>query len=188
MKMKTGLVALMSGMMVTGAMASNSNTPDSHKSLFDLKKNFSESVKLVDMFVGKHGDLYEKLKNAAPDERQQAWLEYWKQFDPTPGTDENEYLDEFKARVDFVNQNFSSHTRKGYLTDMGLVYIAYGPPNEVDRYPFRMSGKPLERWEYYKPLGQSLDRAFIFVDRVGTDEPANYQLWNLTDMPHYFEY
>jgi hypothetical protein len=42
---------------------------------------------------------------------------------------------------------------------MGMVYIIYGPPDDVERHPFNMDSKPYQIWLYY-----SKGLRFVFVD------------------------
>ena len=45
---------------------------------------------------------------------------------------------------------------------MGMVYIIYGEPNTIERYPFTENTKPYEIWQYY-----SANKEFIYVDETG---------------------
>ncbi len=45
---------------------------------------------------------------------------------------------------------------------MGMVYILYGTPNDIERHPFNISRKPYEVWYYY-----DLNRNFVFQDDNG---------------------
>ncbi|MEE9431506.1 MAG: GWxTD domain-containing protein [Melioribacteraceae bacterium] len=87
-----------------------------------------------------------------------SYLKYWKSLDPSPNTVENEMLNNYYARVAYANANFKSYY-DGWRTDMGMVYITLGPPNQVTRRPYELSTKPYEVWDYY-----TINRSFIFVD------------------------
>lgn len=101
-----------------------------------------------------------RLKEAKEEERVQKWLEFWKSKDPTPDTPENELQDEYYRRLKYANQNFAISNRKGWETDMGMIYIIYGHPDEVEKYPFEREEKAYQWWHYYE-----LNRHFLFVDR-----------------------
>lgn len=88
------------------------------------------------------------------------YINYWKLRDPSPATVENETLNEYYRRVDYANANFKGYF-KGWKSDMGMVYITLGPPDQVTRRPFQMDSKPYEVWDYY-----TLNRSFIFVDQT----------------------
>jgi GWxTD domain-containing protein len=53
---------------------------------------------------------------------------FWARRDPTPGTAENEYRDEFEHRVAVADVVFTRNGTRGALTDPGRVYIVLGPP------------------------------------------------------------
>jgi GWxTD domain-containing protein len=101
-----------------------------------------------------------KLKQAKEDERMQKWLEFWKSKDPTPNTPENELKDEYYRRLKYANENFAISNKEGWETDMGMVYIVYGHPDEVEKHPFEREEKAYQWWYYYKS-----NRHFLFVDR-----------------------
>ncbi len=102
-----------------------------------------------------------RLKEAAPEERQEMWDEFWKGKDPSPGTERNEARDEYFRRVEYANRYFSGF-REGWRTDMGRIYIIYGGPDDIERHPFDLDSPPYEVWYYY---GEGLK--FVFVDEHG---------------------
>lgn len=74
-------------------------------------------------------------------------LEYWKSKDPTPNTPFNEAMNEYFSRVDYAAVNFQTFTQKdGALTDRGMVYILYGPPDEIRN--LTQNNKLREIWTY----------------------------------------
>lgn len=103
------------------------------------------------------------------DEKLNRFKAFWKAKDPTPNTAENEVFNEYYRRIAFSNEKFKTYT-EGWKTDMGMVYILLGPPNNVERHPFEYDSKPYEIWEYY-----TLNRSFVFVDETGFGE---YRLAN----------
>jgi GWxTD domain-containing protein len=96
-----------------------------------------------------------------PEQQREFWEDFWKRRDPSPGTPENEKMDEFYKRVTYANQHFTAGTQ-GWRTDMGRIYIKYGQPDEVVRNPFRFEGPPEEIWYFYRAR-----YTFFFVDRDG---------------------
>ena len=74
----------------------------------------------------------ETFTQLEPGEREKFFQEYWRARDPSPGTAENEALAEFLKRMEFANRSFTRTGKlKGMFTDMGRVYIRYGPPDEI---------------------------------------------------------
>ncbi|MFQ6032379.1 MAG: GWxTD domain-containing protein, partial [Candidatus Zixiibacteriota bacterium] len=109
------------------------------------------------------------LREAKEAERAQKWLEFWKSKDPTPNTPQNELKDEYYRRLKYANQNFAISNKEGWETDMGMVYIVYGHPDEVEKHPFEVNVRAYQKWYYYKS-GTTRDaykghRVFLFVDR-----------------------
>ncbi len=74
---------------------------------------------------------YKKLKT--DDARQKFVDEFWARRDPTPGTPENEYRDEFYRLARDAAARFSEEGGKGWQDDRGRVYILLGPPDEVTK-------------------------------------------------------
>ncbi len=102
------------------------------------------------------------IKSAQDDaEKERRFLEFWRKKDPTPNTLKNELMEEYYSRVKYANEHFG-HYLEGWRTDMGMVYIIFGPPSSVDRHPFDINAKPYEIWYYYE-----INRRFIFVDETG---------------------
>jgi GWxTD domain-containing protein len=106
-----------------------------------------------------------KLADAPVEDRIRLWDEYWRSKDPTPGTPENELKDEYYKRLRYSDINFGNFGRNGWKTDMGMVYVTYGPPDEIERHPFDLDAKPYQIWYYY-----GLKRIFRFVDINGYGE------------------
>ena len=101
--------------------------------------------------------------NAGKDQKEklELFLKFWKDRRPS--------LEEFFARVDYANEKFKAH-RDGWKTDMGMVFIIFGAPDNIDRHPFELGSPPYEVWDYYM-----INRRFIFVDETGFGE---YRLVN----------
>ncbi len=53
---------------------------------------------------------------------------FWARRDPTPGTEKNEFKDEFEQRVVDSDAQFRQGTTRGAMSDRGRVYIVLGPP------------------------------------------------------------
>jgi GWxTD domain-containing protein len=58
---------------------------------------------------------------------------FWARRDPTPGTPENEFRDDFQRRVTYADQNFSAANVRGALSDRGKALILFGPPTRLVR-------------------------------------------------------
>lgn len=94
---------------------------------------------------------------------------FWKRFDTTPETPHNEFKEEYYRRFNQANNEYSTKVddrTDGWKTDMGRIYIKYGEPNEIERYPSSLERKPLQQWFYYQ-LGDQGDVYFLFEDEDG---------------------
>ncbi|MCF6238752.1 MAG: GWxTD domain-containing protein [Candidatus Marinimicrobia bacterium] len=87
--------------------------------------------------------------------------EFWASIDPTPGSPENELMAEYYRRVAFSIEAFTV-VQDGWRTDRGMIYILFGPPDEIQRGPFELDRKPYQVWEYYR-----LGKQFVFSDETG---------------------
>ncbi len=111
-------------------------------------------------------------------ERQRRFLAFWKKRDTNPNTPRNERMEEYYARVEYANKHFSRY-RDGWKTDMGMIYIVLGPPDNVERHPFDSDAKPYEIWSYYE-INQNL----VFVDENGFgDYRLLTPLWDIYSYP-----
>lgn len=123
--------------------------------LLDLNK----AIKQI-RYIGSQDDLEYIEAATTTEERQRRFEEFWKQFDPSPTTERNEAFEQYYARIDIANKRFKSYT-EGWRTDMGMVYVVYGEPINIEKSNPYNDQRAIERWTY--PGG----RQFIFVDNTG---------------------
>ena len=121
-------------------------------------------------YIAKDAEMDSLLEATTLSEKQKLFMDFWKRKDPTPDTQKNELMEEYYRRVAFTNKRFTRY-RPGWKTDMGMIYIIFGPPNNVDRHPFEMDSKPYEIWTYY-----DIKQSLIFIDETGF---GDYRLQNL---------
>lgn len=105
------------------------------------------------------------LTDAPPDKRLEYWNNFWASKDHTPGTPENEIKELYYRRLRYADVNFGVFGRNGWKTDMGMVYITFGQPDEIERHPFDIDSKPYQIWYYYDEK-----LTFLFVDYNGYGE------------------
>ncbi|MFH1249644.1 MAG: GWxTD domain-containing protein [bacterium] len=89
---------------------------------------------------------------------------FWKTRDSDPTTPLNEAEFEYQQRMKYVVEQFSSPQRVGWKTDMGRVFLIYGQPSEIERFPSSLETKPYQIWYYYEFEGGAI---FVFVDKSG---------------------
>ncbi|GJQ61687.1 MAG: hypothetical protein SCALA702_07400 [Melioribacteraceae bacterium] len=133
-------------------------------SILDL----DEAIKQM-MYIASSDELDSLQAPESFDEKLNRYVSYWGAKDPSPNTEENEVMFEYYRRVAYSNTAFESYY-PGWKTDMGMIYITLGAPDQVDRHPFDYNSKPYEVWDYY-----DLNKRFIFVDETGF---GDYRLLN----------
>lgn len=105
---------------------------------------------------------------------------FWEERNPEPGSKMNIYKNEIFRRFMYANYYFSStliDRTNGWKSDRGRVYITYGEPDEIERFPSSMESKPWMKWTYDRLPGQRGGDYFIFVDEDGY---GNYRLVHST--------
>lgn len=147
----------------------------SGKKFYSKIYGFPASIRNLDLavkqmqYIASPSDIDEIEETEDYSEKLKKFLFYWKKLDPSPNTVENETLNEYYRRVDYANANFKGYF-KGWRSDMGMVYITLGPPDQVVRRPYEIDSKPYEIWDYYV-----LNRSFVFVDQTNF---GDYRLQN----------
>jgi len=107
-------------------------------------------------------DEYKRVKNAKRKEKEKLFYQFWKDRDPSPGTVVNELMDQYYYRVSYTNEHFAAVGSPGWKSDMGMIYILFGPPDDTQRSFSRGSRDTYETWYYY-----SINRNFSFYDDNG---------------------
>jgi GWxTD domain-containing protein len=138
------------------------------RSLPEADKQFLSEVRYI--ITRQEKKLFPSL---GPEERKQFIEDFWKKRDPSPGTEENEFRDEYYARIEKANHLFREGS-SGWLTDRGRAYILLGDPERRNTYPsgYTFYDRPMEIW-YYKFF------TIVFIDYtftgVYTLEPLSVQ-------------
>ncbi|MEK6371916.1 MAG: GWxTD domain-containing protein [Acidobacteriota bacterium] len=58
---------------------------------------------------------------------------FWARRDPTPNTPENEFREEYEAKVKYADQNFKGGRQRGALSDRGKALILFGSPSKATK-------------------------------------------------------
>ena len=130
------------------------------------KIGISSSISNIDQAVENmryilHDDEWKKLRKSKNTDKETLFLEYWESRDPTPETSDNEVMNEYFSRVSYSNNNFKSYL-PGWKTDMGMIYILFGPPDDLEVYNDPLSRIYSQRWHYYR-----INKYFDFIDENG---------------------
>ncbi|MFO7888897.1 MAG: GWxTD domain-containing protein [bacterium] len=120
----------------------------------DIKKYIKQMCYIA---TDKEIEIFKQLDKEA---KQNFLLDFWESKDPDPTTKENEFMQEHFKRLAYAEANF----RGGIESDMGRIYIIYGPPQDIDRdYSNMRNSKQFITW-YYALEGKV---KFVFADRTG---------------------
>jgi GWxTD domain-containing protein len=108
-------------------------------------------------YIGSPQDikLYESLSDVG---KKEYLKKFWARRDPDPDTPQNELLLEFASRMKSADDQFTSGFEKGSESDRGRIYIRYGPPDEIKRYPADIFFPPFIIWRYHR--GRAAEFAF----------------------------
>ena len=135
----------------------------------ELSQEFREAQYLASQ------DETKRFKQMSTQEAKRDFLaKFW--ADVEHGQDGRKQMDRnvFLHRVTVTNQRYRGMGKEGWQTDCGRVYLLYGEPEEVERFPSGQDSKPYEIWHYYQ-IESGVE--FDFIDRSGF---GNYVLTNST--------
>ncbi len=105
---------------------------------------------------------FETLENL--NAKREFLFRFWSDRARTMQIERGELRKDYIRRVDIANERFGNIQRVGWKTDRGRVYISYGEPSEIERYPNQLDSKPYEIWHYNHLEGGVI---FIFADLTG---------------------
>jgi GWxTD domain-containing protein len=110
------------------------------------------------------------------DEERDAFIEaFWQRRNPNPDSPENEFREEHYRRIAYANEHFAAG-KPGWKTDRGHIYIAFGPPDDIDAHPSgglyertpeegggETTTFPFEVWHYryLEGIGENIDIEFV---------------------------
>ena len=110
------------------------------------------------------------FKQLNTDEERQNFIEqFWLRRDPTPDTEENEFKEEHYRRIAYANEHYASGI-PGWKTDRGMIYIKYGPPDEIESHPSGGSyERPIEEGGGETSTYPFEDWRYRYIDGIGND-------------------
>lgn len=107
-------------------------------------------------------DKFESL--ATEDGKREFLTIFWKSRDEDPSDDINNSLKAYIKRIKESNIRFQALSKEGWKTDRGRVFLMYGEPSEIIRYPNQTETRPYEVWMYNDIEGGV---QFVFGDITG---------------------
>ena len=120
---------------------------------------------VVYIITGAERDAFYKL--VTDDEREMFVKQFWERRNPDPGSKENTFKEEHYRRIAYVNSHFATN-RPGWQTDLGRIYILFGPPDQIDASKSRSGpGTSVQDWKYRYIDGFGANVVFKFTDYVG---------------------
>ena len=128
--------------------------------LFDGIDNIDTA--LVQMSYILTSDEKKELKNLRQSEKEKFFRKVWAKRDPVAQTKVNELMVEYYTRVGFAEENFSRGTSGGWKSDMGMVYILFGKPDDMVRSMNMQGSYNYETWYYFK-----INEEITFIDEYG---------------------
>ena len=117
---------------------------------------------LVQMNYILTSDEKKELKNLKQSEKEKFFRKVWAKRDPVAQTKVNELMVEYYTRVGFAEENFSRGTSGGWKSDMGMVYILFGKPDDMVRSMNMQGSYNYETWYYFQ-----INEEFTFIDEYG---------------------
>lgn len=153
---------------MAGTFASNFTIPDS---LDEYIRSFEPISSMVEKRI-----IQRSLKEYNTDMKQRFIYSFWQARD---AVDPGGAFRAYREKIVKTNNLFGMHSRPGYGTDRGRVYLQYGPPSSVVDRPNEPHSYPYQIWHYYK-AGNFRNKRFVFVDRDLMQ--GNYQLLH-SDVP-----
>ncbi len=102
---------------------------------------------------------------------------FWKQRDPNPNTEDNEFKKEHYKRIEYANRWYGHESPgPGWRSDMGRIYTILGQPNHIDRFLNKTGMFPTIIWFYSGKVEYGLPNAFnlVFYKKDGVGEYVLY--------------
>lgn len=136
---------------------------DIYSRIFGMPSTIIDLDKAIEQmtYIASSSQVDEIKDSKTYQEKLDKFIAFWNSKKPNKNSDENPIMNEYYRRIDYANKNFKG-IGEGWRTDMGMIYVTFGPPSNVERHSFEMDSKPYEIWEYYDQ-----NRYFVFVDRTG---------------------
>jgi GWxTD domain-containing protein len=106
---------------------------------------------------------------------------FWKQRDPDPATEENEFRKEHYRRIQYANQFYGKDSPgPGWRSDMGRIYIILGEPKSVEKFESLYDIKPTIIWFFSDMVDLGLPNSFnvVFFKRENQGEYRIYSPLN----------
>jgi GWxTD domain-containing protein len=160
--MEKGIIVL-AVLAMLGCVSAGRGSAASGDKLDPESEKFYKTARLI--MSGEETKIFKRLPDA--ESRKEFIKDFWEKRDPDPDTPENEYKNEFEARIEYANKRFIEGG-PGMNTDRGRIYIFMGPPDKFEEYPTHGDPEirgPILWWVYY-----NFNLGIEFVDEKGNGQ------------------
>jgi len=123
-------------------------------------------------YIARSRELRPYDKNLSLQGRRNFFIQFWKQRDPNPSTQENEAREAFYGAIEYANKMYREPGKasiSGWRTDRGRIFAKNGVADEMLDKPREGRAPPYQVWRYTR--GNA--RYYVFADRTGL---GNYSL------------
>jgi GWxTD domain-containing protein len=160
---RAAIASLLAAIFVLGAAAATApaaQKADKPKLPDTYKKWLDEDVAYI--ITPTEREVFLKLQS---DRERDLFIEaFWKQRDPSPGSEENEFKTEHFRRIAYANRYYGRDAPKpGWKTDRGRIYIILGEPRDIQRFEGKAQVYDTEIWFYQGKTDLGLPAGFNLV-------------------------
>jgi GWxTD domain-containing protein len=122
----------------------------------------------------------ETLLNLGTEQERDGLIEhFWEIRNPSPGSGQNEFKEEFYRRVAWADAHYGRYAGSdGWRTDMGRTYILFGRPQTSTSYLANQELHPIELWFYANPGGVTELPPFFYVLFFERDDISGYRFYH----------
>jgi GWxTD domain-containing protein len=135
-------------------------------------KKFEEILEQM-RFVASKEEI-ERLVKLPEADRQRGLLDFWQRRDPTPGTPQNEAMEEYYHRINYANAYFKWRRGEGWKSPQGETYVVYGPPDYVRKYMNPAEARANDDWE---TSSRSVEARQRFSSRLASARLPSFNVW-----------
>jgi len=176
--MKRSLLILLALVSLAAAIPLDGQEKKSPKDLpLEHRKWLEEDVTFI--ITPKEKDVFLRLES---DRDRNIFIgAFWKQRDPDPTTEENEFRKEHYRRIQYANQFFGKDSPgPGWQSAQGRIYIILGEPKSVEKFENLYDIKPTIIWFFSDMVDLGLPNSFnvVFFKRENQGEYRIYSPLN----------
>lgn len=160
----------------SGYYAEQANRFDVQWDIFSLQERKFEDLVAQLRYIASRDEL-KLLENLPQTDRQRGLAEFWQRRDPTPGTPQNEMMNEYYRRLGYAKAHFQWEGGEGWKSPQGKVYVTYGPPDAIQRLTqTEVEGNVMQPYGPPNATRQNLYRSTL-ARRPASLQNTPYEIW-----------